>query len=105
MTQFLICFGLMGFVGIPVVLFFALCGVDKAHKLGGSAITLAFWLLISGAIVLGSKMDFYTYNNGVCIVCEGEYKFSGATQYRNSHHYYYTCENCDHTIKTNSLMK
>ena len=40
-----------------------------------------------------------------CDVCEGEYKFSGATKYRTSHHYYYTCENCDHTIELNSLMK
>ena len=105
MTQFLICFGLMGLVAVPAILMFALCGVDKAHKVGGSAMILAFWLLISGAMVLQSKMDSDVYNNGVCIVCEGEYKFSGATKYRTSHHYYYTCENCDHTIELNSLMK
>ena len=105
MTQFLICFGLMGLVAVPATLLFALCGVDKAHKVGGSAMVLAFWLLISGAMFYEAKSDFDVYNNGICIVCEGEYKFSGATNYRTSHHYYYTCENCDHTIELNSLMK
>ena len=105
MTQFLICFGFMGLIAVPAILMFAICGVDTAHKVGGSAMVLAFWLLISVAMVAEAKWDADLWNNGICSVCEGEYKFSGATKYRTSHHYYYTCDNCDHTIELNSLMK
>ena len=105
MTQFLICFGLMGLMAVPIILMFVICGVDTAHKVRGSVMTLVFWLLISGAMIVESKWDADLWNGGICSVCEGEYKFSSATKYRTSHHYYYTCENCDHTIELNSLMK
>lgn len=46
------------------------------------------------------------WNNGVCEVCGGAYKFTSATHVRNGGtRYYYTCEDCDHTIMTYSLMK
>ena len=105
MTQFWTCFGVMGLVGVPAILLFALGGADAVHRIGGSAMVLAFWLLISGAMVAEAKWDANLWNGGICSVCEGEYKFSDATKYRTSHHYYYTCENCDHTIELNSLMK
>ena len=105
MAEFLICFGILGLFAVPAILMFAICGVDTVHKVGGSAMVLAFWLLISVAMVAEAKWDAEDWNNGICSVCEGEYKFSGATKYRTSHHYYYTCENCDHTIELNSLMK
>ena len=105
MAEFWTCFVIMGLVGLPAVLLFALCGGDAVYKIGGSAMVLAFWLLISVACTFEMKWDAETWNNGICSVCEGEYKFSGATKYRTSHHYYYTCENCDHTIELNSLMK
>ena len=41
------------------------------------------------------------WNNGICENCGGNYKFAGAD--RGS--YYYSCEKCNHTIKTYSLMK
>lgn len=105
MTQFLICFGIIGFVAVPAMLMFA-CGFgNKRDKMGGVLAVLFFWVLISGAMTYEAKYDFDVYNNGVCVVCEGKYKFSGTTKYRTSHHYYYTCENCDHTIELNSLMK
>lgn len=105
MSEFWMCFGVMGLVGVPAILLFSLGGADAVHRIGGSAMVLAFWLLISGAMVAEAKWDADLWNNGICSVCEGEYKFSGATKYRTSHHYYYTCENCDHTIELNSLMK
>ena len=105
MSDFWICFGFMGLLFVPCILMFLICGCTRGNKIGGAIGCLVFWLLISGAMYGEAEYDTNTYNNGVCIVCEGEYKFSGATKYRTSHHYYYTCENCDHTIELNSLMK
>ena len=105
MSDFWICFGFMGLLFVPCILMFVICGCTRGNKIGGAIGCLVFWLLISGAMYGENEYDVSTYNNGVCIVCEGEYKFSGATKYRTSHHYYYTCENCDHTIELNSLMK
>lgn len=52
------------------------------------------------------KSDNAHWNNGVCEICGGAYKFTSATHLRNGGiRYYYTCENCDHTIMTYSLMK
>lgn len=46
------------------------------------------------------------WNNGICEVCGGAYKFKGATYVRNhGDRYYYSCEDCDHTIMTYSLKK
>ena len=105
MSGFWFCFVLMGVVFVPVILMFLICGCTWGSKLGNAIVCLVLWFAISGAMYGEAKYDFDVYNNGICIVCEGEYKFSGATKYRTSHHYYYTCENCDHTIELNSLMK
>lgn len=46
------------------------------------------------------------WNNGNCEICGGAYKFTSATHFHNGgNRYYYTCEDCDHTIITYSLMK
>ena len=44
------------------------------------------------------------WNNGIHIDCGGEYQFSGATQWRSSKTYYYTCDKCGHTEEFSSLM-
>ena len=105
MSDFWICFGFMGLLFVPAMLMFLICGCTRGNKIGGAIGCLVFWLLISGAMYAEDKWDNKMWNNGICSVCESEYKFSGATKYRTSHHYYYTCENCDHTIELNSLMK
>ena len=105
MNAFWICFGILGLMFIPAILLFLICGCTWGNKIGGAIICLLFWFAVSGAVYAQDKWDNEMWNNGICSVCEGEYNFSGATQYRTSHHYYYTCENCDHTIELNSLMK
>lgn len=65
---------------------------------------LAIACLIMGMLYAEADHDSEEYNSGICEVCGGDYKFSGATAYRTSRKYYYTCEDCDHTISTNSLM-
>lgn len=70
-------------------------------------------LVVCGFLALGiigsvadAKNANKHWNNGACEICGGTYKFTGATYIRNSgHRYYYTCENCDHTIMTYSLKK
>ena len=105
MSDFWICFGFMGLLFVPFILLFLFCSGSRGNKIGGALFCLAFWLLISGAMYAESKWDNEMWNDGICSECEGEYHFSGATKYRTSHHYYYTCEDCDHTIELNSLRK
>lgn len=77
--------------------------------LGGKIITT----LIAVAIAFGLATLIYKevegnrnrWNNGIHIDCGGEYQFSGATQWRSSKTYYYTCDKCGHTEEFSSLMK
>lgn len=58
---------------------------------------------------VNDKHDAEVYNNGICTECGGDYVFSSAVRVRNAggsdDDYYYTCDKCGHTIKTNSIMK
>lgn len=66
---------------------------------------LAFAILIIGTRY-EIKMDKEEYNNGICSFCGGEYRFTSAVHYRNGgDRYYYTCDECGHTIETVCLMK
>ena len=74
-------------------------------------IKFTFALVIIIAIMvcvclLEQKIDEENYNNGICTECGGNYIFSSAVHIRNNgDDYYYTCDKCGHTIKTNDLMK
>lgn len=71
----------------------------------GILVALAFGFFLTGVMWGEAKMDADAYNGGICSICEGDYDFRGGSEYRGSHTYYYTCEDCGHTIETNSLMK
>lgn len=92
----------------PVGYFMALCITGGlANRRWTKALQALLGLLI-GAIILGGlylsyENDAQKYNNGICTVCGGEYKFSGAAG-RTGKTYYYTCETCDHTISTQSIQ-
>lgn len=45
------------------------------------------------------------YNNGICTECNGHFEFKGGSQYKGFHEYYYTCDNCGHTITTKHIME
>lgn len=73
-------------------------------------IIMLIFTILMGMLILGvgyeTKLSQEKWNNGVCTECGGKYRFSGATHLRNGgDYYYYSCEDCDHTIKTNILMK
>lgn len=105
MSDFWFCFGIFGVLFVPLILMFLICGCTWRNKIGGAIVCLLFWFAISGAMYAENKWDNEAWNNGICPVCEGEYRFSGASQYRTSHCYYYTCDNCGHTIEINQLMR
>ena len=68
-------------------------------------LALAFAIMIIGTRY-EVKQDEKEYNNGICSLCGGEYKFTSAVHYRNGgDRYYYTCDECGHTIETVCLMK
>ena len=70
-------------------------------------------ILIAVAIAFGLATLIYKeaegnrnrWNNGIHIYCGGEYQFSGATNYRGSKNYYYTCDKCGHTEEFSAIMK
>lgn len=72
-------------------------------------ILIIFAGILTGLIfVIGSEADKSKdlYNNGICTECGGRYRFSSATHLKNGGDYfYYSCEDCDHTIRTNIIMK
>ena len=79
--------------------------VKIAHTVWGAIIGLAVISLITGAIFLDAAKDRRVYNNGICEVCGGEYHLVGVECRRmGTHHFYYECEDCHHTIETSSRM-
>lgn len=93
----------------PVGYFMALCITGGCASKWWTKLLQALLGLAIGAIILGcllytEKEDARKYNSGVCTECGGEYRFSGATG-RNTKTYYYTCQDCDHTIRVDSLQK
>ena len=105
MSDFWFCFVIFGVLFVPLILMFLICGCTWSNKIGGAIVCLLFWFAISGAMYTENKWDNEAWNNGICPVCEGEYRFSGASKYRTSNYYYYTCDNCGHTIEINQLMR
>ncbi len=62
-----------------------------------------FVLIMATAVLRATKPQAFSdeYNNGICQICGGNYHFSGG----NNYVYFYTCDNCDHTIETLNIMK
>jgi DNA-directed RNA polymerase subunit RPC12/RpoP len=71
---------------------------------------ILFLAAIAGALYLGVKYEINVsreaYNNGICSACGGKYQFSSAIHVKSgSDRYYYTCEDCGHTVMTYRIMK
>lgn len=98
---------------VMIVLFLAGMGYSIGNPDGEHVITgilaivvvVAISLLIIWACFTQREAEIEYYNDGICTICGGEYEFSGATRYRSSSEYFYTCEDCGHTIQTSSIMK
>lgn len=73
-----------------ILIIFVVCGIIAIAICGG---------------ILDVKNANKHWNNGICDNCGGNYKFKSATHLKNGgDKFYYSCENCDHTIYTRSLM-
>lgn len=71
----------------------------------GAVIAVAIIVLFIGAGLDQKKTEIEYYNNGICTICGGKYEFAGGSRYRNCSEYYYTCEDCGHTIQTSGIME
>ena len=68
-------------------------------------VALAITFGVATLLYKNAEGNYDCWNNGIHIDCGGEYQFSGATQWRSSKTYYYTCDKCGHTEEFSSLMR
>lgn len=99
MMNFWITFGCFGFIAIPCILLFVCCGVDAKHKIGGSLVVIAFWVIISGAMYCQEQGNQERWNDGFCD-CGQHWVLSGVSRTRaGTETKYYSCPNCYKEIK------
>lgn len=93
-----------GIAGLPVGLLVAIGRDHWWSKLIALIISCAIFFGVGCMYGQESVNDIGAFNNGVCVKCGGEYRFSSSTRYRMSETFYYTCQDCGWTIETNHLM-
>ena len=93
-----------GIAGLPVGLLVAIGRDHWWSKLIALIICCAIFFGVGCMCGQESVNDRDEFNNGVCVKCGGEYRFSSSTRYRMSETFYYTCQDCGWTIETNHLM-
>lgn len=72
--------------------------------LGWIAFIIAVLIIMVFGCKTQYKWDSEKYNEGVCVECGGVYEFSGGSG-RSQKEYYYTCNECDHTIIVYNIME
>lgn len=94
-----------GVAGLPIGLAIAIGCCDRwLSKVLAFIICCAMFFGIGAMMGQDNINDRNEFNNGVCVKCGGEYRFSSSTRYRMSETFYYTCQDCGWTIETNCLM-
>lgn len=96
-----------------VIIFFAAMGFGIGYSgkeslisgIVGAVIAAMVMVFFISACFNQKKAEIECYNDGICTICGGEYEFSGATKYRSHSEYFYTCEDCGHTIQMSGIMK
>lgn len=80
---------------------------DASNKFECFIAALATTLVLScafGALTTSITItDKKEWNNGICPSCGQVWEFKGGSQYRGSHTYYYSCDNCHINIKQYTL--
>ena len=71
---------------------------------------ILFFAILAGIMYLGltyeNAISKEAYHEGICTMCGGAYRFSGSSHIKNGgDRYYYTCEDCGHTVMTYRIMK
>lgn len=90
--------------GLPTGLVVAISRDHWWSKLLAFIISCAIFFGVGCVCGQESVNDRDGFNNGVCVKCGSEYRFSSSTRYRMSETFYYTCQDCGWTIETNHLM-
>lgn len=95
---------LWGYVALfPLLMVFLIAGTKKSKIIGSLCV-----LVLAGGLVAfiwqGNENQVDHWNNGIC-ECGGTYEFSGASVYRTSKRFYYTCNTCGHTEEFTEIMK
>lgn len=93
-----------GIVGLPIGLLFAIGRDTWWGKLLSLIICCAILFGVGCMCGQESVNDHNKFNNGVCVKCGGEYRFSSSTRSRMSETFYYTCQDCGWTIETSCLI-
>lgn len=97
-----IWFGILGVVIVPIGL-----GSEISNKLGcfiGALVTTFVLSCVVGLLTTNMVMeDRKEWNNGVCPSCGQVWEFKGGSQYRGSHTYYYSCDDCHINIEQHTL--
>ena len=75
------------------------------YKIIASVCVLVAAFAFMCGIYAEKKNSSDRWNNGIHINCGGAYQFSGATKWRTSESFYYTCDKCGHTEEFSSIMK
>lgn len=90
--------------------FMALCIMENCNQVAkwivGIILAVTIGCGISGLATLQMKGDDEAWNNGYCTECNEPYRFANAVHHKNSDdEYYYTCDNCGHTIVIHGLRE
>lgn len=94
MNIYWIHFILWGLLFFPCILLFAICGATIKNKIGGSLITLAFWLIFATAMFYQEKGNEERWNGGYC-PCGTHWELEAVTKTRSgTETKYYSCPDC-----------
>lgn len=93
MNELLIVFGLTGFIFVPLIITFLVCGVDKAHKIGGAIAVTIFWIAFACLIFCGAEANENAWNDGFC-ECGAHWELKGVSKSITSSVKYYACPDC-----------
>ena len=102
------------FISLTVGSFLAMCIVNLINESGkpiakciiGIVLAAMIGFSIGGLIIMQRKGDDKAWNNGYCTECNKPYKFVNKVCHKNnSDEYYYTCDNCGHTIMIHGLRE
>lgn len=95
-----------GFMAMCIVNIIAEDGKPVVKWIVGIILAITIGCGISGLVTLQNKGDDEAWNNGYCTECNEPYRFANAVHHKNGDdEYYYTCDNCGHTIVIHGLRE
>ena len=93
MNELLIVFGLTGFIFVPLIITFLVCGVDKAHKIGGAIAVTIFWIAFALIMFCEAEANENAWNDGFC-ECGTHWELKGVSKTLGDRTKYYACPDC-----------